>query len=323
MSKKPAPTAISDLQEPLSGLRNSFIRLTKDHRPELWKYCYTLTGNAFDAEDLVQDTLLRAFAKLAYLGQALNPRAYLFRMATNYWLNQHKKKRVQLININYAEDISDPGTEAVDMEELMEWLVVTLAPKQLVVFLLSQSFDFSNKEIADMLETSEGTIKSYLHRARKTLATGIKNSNTNKRPTVSGSRPDSLVVRKYIEAFNRMDAEALLELIDEQASTTITGDWIEFGKEQIKKFSLYYWSLDKVEKWAEYGLLDGIPVIFGYRKNQEGEKCLREIIRLEHDEEKIYSVSWNFFTVDLIKYAAAKLGVACMVEGYQYEVQDV
>lgn len=312
-------SAINDLQEPITGLRQAFIRLTEEHRPALWKYCYRLTGNALDAEDLVQDTLLRAFAKLGYLGQALNPKAYLFRMATNFWLNQAKRKTIPVSDQGMPEQLADTTAEKEDISEVMEWLIELLPPKQRIAFLLSSSFDFSNKEIADLMGTSEGTIKSYLHRARKTLATEVRQKKEAERPTRTGLPAPDALIKKYISAFNNMDVDGLLGLLDEQATTTITGDWMEMGREQIKNFSLHFWALDKVEKWAEYGYLDGTPVLFGYRRNQNGEKCLREVIRLEYDNQSIYAVSWNYFTRDLIQYAAEKLGVPYLVEGYQYE----
>lgn len=315
-------TEIKELQEPITGLRNVFIKLTEAHRPALWKYCYKLTGNALDAEDLVQDTLLRAFAKLGYLGQALNPKAYLFRMATNCWLNQTKKKSILITNDDDTAEVPELVNEKEDITEVIEWLIVLLPPKQRIVFLLSTSFDFTNKEIAELMGTSEGTIKSYLYRARKTLAVEVKNKHDFERPTKTGITSSDQLVGKYLTAFNNLDVEGLLALLDEQATTTITGDWMEMGKEQIRNFSLHFWALDKVEKWAEYGLLDGVPVIYGFRKNAVGDKCLREVIRLEHDDHHIYSIQWNFFTKDLIQYAAEKLGVPYIVEGYQFEAES-
>lgn len=310
---------IKDLQQPLTGLRNVFIRLTEEHRPALWKYCHRLTGNALDAEDLVQDTLLRAFAKLAYLGQALNPRAYLFRMATNCWLNQNEKKTLPIATSVLSDQIEDAAIEEQDISEAMEWLVRFLPPKQRVAFLLSTSFDFSHKAIADLMGTSEGTVKSYLYRARKTLAAEGKRNHENDKPTVTGLAAPNELVKKYLSAFNNFDVDSLLSLMDENATSTITGDWMEMGKEEIKNNSLHYWALDTVEKWAEFGYLDGVPVIYGFRKNEAGENSLREIIRLQHDDKSIYAVDWHFFTRDLVQYAAAKLGLPCIVEGYQYE----
>ena len=317
------PNDLRELQEPMTALKQKFIFLTEEYRPALWQYCHRLTGSAFDAEDLVQDTLLRAFAKLGYLGQALNPKAYLFRMASNLWINQNKKRMP--IQIETQMDFADePNEQQEDITDLMEWLINILPQKQRVVFLLSSSFDFTNKEIAEMIGTSEGTIKSYLHRARRTLAADLKKKEKTGKTTHIAKEPvTNDLVKRYINAFNDLNATEILSLLDDQATTTITGDWIELGKEQSEKFSLYYWQLDPVEKWLEFGYVDGIPALFGMRKNADGKVCLREVIRLRHDEEKIYEVQWHFFTIDLIRYVAKKLGIPAMVEGYQYNEKSV
>ena|SRR5690625_6547681 len=69
------------------------------YRSELWNYCRKITGSPWDAEDLLQDTLLKAFASLSALSHRAQPiqtRAYLFRVATNHWIDQCRKNKVQL-----------------------------------------------------------------------------------------------------------------------------------------------------------------------------------------------------------------------------------
>ena len=72
-----------------------FLQRTESLRPVLHRYCRSLTGSVWDAEDLVQDTLLRGFAKLGEFSNPIdNPKAYLFRIATNLWVD-----RVRLVEI--------------------------------------------------------------------------------------------------------------------------------------------------------------------------------------------------------------------------------
>ncbi len=311
---------IQDLQKPITDLRYQFINLTEPHRRTLWSYCLKITGNALDAEDLVQDTLLRAFAKLGYLGQALNVRAYLFKMATNIWIKQYNKRKLRepdaLSNIELEHNETKLSNE---LGEVMEWLIELLPPKQRATFILSSSFEFSNKEIAELLVTSEGTVKSYLHRARKVIADAVANGKISSKKTVIYDKVDDPVIEKYIKAFNSGDVEGLLFLMDENATTRLLGDWEEYGKEQIKNNSLHFWSLEKIERLARFGFLDDEPVIFGFRKNDEGDTVLREIIKLSHDGNLIQTMDWYYFSVELIKYAAKKLRVPYLVQGYQYQ----
>src|SRR6266404_8240376 len=69
-----------------------FLQRTEPCRPELHRYCRALTGSVWDAEDLVQDTLLRAFAKLGEVSLRIdNPKAYLFRIASNLWVDHFRR----------------------------------------------------------------------------------------------------------------------------------------------------------------------------------------------------------------------------------------
>ena len=81
-----------DVAGPLRTLRARFDSEVLPYRPDLWRYCQRLTGSAWDAEDLVQDTLQRAFAGLASLWQPVHPRAWLFRIATNLWIDRYRRE---------------------------------------------------------------------------------------------------------------------------------------------------------------------------------------------------------------------------------------
>src|SRR5689334_18800903 len=83
-------------------LRGEFLDMIEVVRPALWRYCLRLTGSPWDAEDLVQDTLVRAFGRLAQNWQPTNPRSYLFRIATNGWLDS--RKAAPMLAIDDAAD---------------------------------------------------------------------------------------------------------------------------------------------------------------------------------------------------------------------------
>lgn len=307
---------LHDLQQPVTDLRRRFIELTEPHREALWSYAHRITGNAIDAEDLVQDTLLRAFAKLGYLGQALHVRAYLFKMATHIWIRQQMRNPAWETETMIPDDQGESPLCSFELGDILGWLIQVLPPKQRACFLLSTSFDFSNKEIAEMLQTTEGTIKSYLHRARKTLAARATQTNPTKETCLYNEVPPG-VLQQYVRAFQAGDVAGLLHLIDEDASMHIMGDWEEYGKTQIKNNSLHYWSQERLERKAVYGMLDGMPVLFGLRKDASGDMVLRELMRIHHNGTSIQSIHWYYFSLDLIRYAAAELGMACITEGYQ------
>ncbi|MBI3799157.1 MAG: RNA polymerase sigma factor [Deltaproteobacteria bacterium] len=80
-----------DLTQEIQQAWHRFLQRTEPLRPDLHRYCRALTGAVWDAEDLVQDTLLRAFAKLGEMGDKIdNPKAYLFRIASNLWVDHFR-----------------------------------------------------------------------------------------------------------------------------------------------------------------------------------------------------------------------------------------
>ncbi|MBL8742001.1 MAG: RNA polymerase sigma factor, partial [Myxococcales bacterium] len=85
-------TEASDLPKRIEEPWRVFLQTFEPLRPELHRYCRHLTGSAWDAEDLVQEALARAFVTLAQMGEApASPRAWLFRVASNAWIDQARR----------------------------------------------------------------------------------------------------------------------------------------------------------------------------------------------------------------------------------------
>jgi RNA polymerase sigma-70 factor, ECF subfamily len=105
-------------------LGHRFVERTEPLRPGLHRYCRSLTGSVWDAEDLVQDTLLRAFAKLGEIRQEIaSPKAYLLRIASNLWIDRVRRPEAPAPNpIATAEDPSRPVEVRDAARELMSWL---------------------------------------------------------------------------------------------------------------------------------------------------------------------------------------------------------
>lgn len=313
-------SATDQFGKTLRDLRNRFVLLTSPHRSALWNYCLKLTGSPWDAEDLLQDTLMKSFSRMALLGQALDLRAYLFRIASNTWIDQTRRMKMALDELESAEAIPTPQDAATDAEsrEAMEILVSTLPPRQRVILLLADMFDFTISEIASMVDATQGAVKSALHRARgslKELQAGAPELHRAR----TGLTPPPLVER-YLDAFNRRDPEALVALLDKEAINEIVGDWEEHGIDMMRSSSLHYWSLERGKIWAEYGTLFGRPVLFGFREDRGHPKVLAEILTLETAENKVISQKWYFFSPELLSYAAGLLGVPAKTWGYTFDL---
>src|ERR1700722_11897836 len=153
------------------SLRSSwqgFLDTYEALRPELYRYCRHLTRSPWDAEDLAQDTMARAFVTLGQMGEAPpNPRAWLFRVASNLWLDQLRKRRRE-------EPLGEHegGTGALDPHaprEAAGTLFGQLSPQERAAVVLKEVFDLSLEEIAEALSTTPGAVKAALHRGRGKL----------------------------------------------------------------------------------------------------------------------------------------------------------
>ena len=198
----------------------------------------------------------------------------------------------------------------------MEHLVGALPPRQRVVFLLTEVFRFTAAEAAAMLNMTEGAVKAALHRARA----GLKGATPEQaRPTRAAIAPPSAVVAKYLEAFNRRDPDGIAALLTDGATCDIVECGVEYGKEVIRKYSLTDWAMEENIQWAEYGELDGEPVVFIYMRTAEHERALSWMIRLTTVDDQITAIDGYFFTPEIIRYAAARLGVPEVAWGYIYK----
>jgi RNA polymerase sigma-70 factor (ECF subfamily) len=213
----------------------------EQHRLELRGYCYRMLGSAFDAEDAVQETLVRAWrARERFEGRAAL-RTWLYRIATNVCLDALKgrERRARPMDLGPAgepllENLrtlpeeawlgpvpdalvapDDPAEAAVSRDTLRLAFVATLQhlpARQRAALILCEVLRWQASEVAELLETSVASVNSALQRARATLA---------ERDTTGPAQPlgadDQALLERYVAAFERYDMEALTELIREDA----------------------------------------------------------------------------------------------------------
>src|SRR5690606_9526225 len=153
------------------SIRAPFRKVTEEFeplRPELYRYCRYLTGAPWDAEDLVQETLIRAFVVWGTRHDAPeHPKAWVFKVASNRRMSICEKRReVPTAELLGATSMPvDPKAT----REAAATLVGGLAPQERAALVLKEVFEFSLDEIAALLSTSLGAVKSALHRARGKL----------------------------------------------------------------------------------------------------------------------------------------------------------
>ncbi|MFS0723778.1 RNA polymerase sigma factor [Paenibacillus sp. 1P07SE] len=186
-------------------------------RTKLYSYCLSLTRSPADAEDLVQETLLKAEARRQRRGDHVNPEALLLRMAKNTWIDGLRRtavfRDVVERKLRHQEKYGAVGAEA-DMERMeaaFHVLMRDLSPPQRTVLLMREVLGYSAAECADHLGTTEGAVKSLLHRARHALAPArAEGAEAYEEALLDEGAPD---YGELVEAYVRGDIERLLRLI--------------------------------------------------------------------------------------------------------------
>jgi RNA polymerase sigma-70 factor, ECF subfamily len=304
---------LQDLQQPVREMHQRFHELIEPLRPDLYRYFLSLCGSPFDAEDLVQETLTRAFGRLFQFYQPLEARKYIFRMATNLWIDQQRRAR----KIRFEPFEVDPGSSAfnpetsVDTHAALERAVDLLEPRQRVALLLKDVLGFSLDEIATFLETTPGAVKALLHRGR------VRVSSTP--AETAPSTPDPAVTRlaqAYADRFTAQDWDGLVSLLRQDATATIVGVDEEHGRDYIRGTSIQDTSLNILPgQRAEATLLDGEPVILHLFRPDEGQEGLRSVIRISTDGHDITHVRDYWYCPDVVREVAARLNLRAAPSG--------
>jgi RNA polymerase sigma-70 factor (ECF subfamily) len=221
----------------------------EQHRGELTGYCYRMLGSPFDAEDAVQETLVRAWRNLARFEGRSTLRSWVFSIATNDCLDMlnGRERRARPMdlgpamepvasNLNVLPEVTwiepipdamavpddgDPADVAVARETIRLAFVAALQhlpPRQRAVLILCEVLRWQASEVAELLDTSVASVNSALQRSRATLAASELTPATT--PPQLGDADRALLAR-YVEAFERYDMDALTSLIQEDAQQSM------------------------------------------------------------------------------------------------------
>jgi RNA polymerase sigma-70 factor, ECF subfamily len=227
-----------------AGDRDAFAALFDRHRRELQVHCYRMLGSFAEAEDVVQETFVRAWRGIDRFEASASVRAWLYRIATNACLDalrQRGRRRVLPFDVMdpvrsdrplpeagdelwlepfpgrlLSDLVSDPG-ETVVQRETIELVFLAaiqhLPPRQRAVFLARDVLGWSAKATATLLGTSEASVKSALQRARATIKEQLPERRDDWGPAAEVSAEERGVLRRYIDAHQRDDIEALAETL--------------------------------------------------------------------------------------------------------------
>ena len=267
-------------------------------RKELFGYCHKLTRNIWDAEDLVQETLLTGFGMAArgdFHGESSpvrNIKAYLFRTATNAWLDIQRKQARQQSVVGEPEDSRKDIDPTTAMDAISKAVVVT-SPQEFVAILLKDVYDFTLEEVADFIGTTKGTVKSALSRARQKMREESEVIQITD-PTVKA------LVQKYVDAINTQDIDQVIELMSEKVQIKVCNVGGGRGREGI-------WTRKSlVAVNAVYGECDGEPVVLMFKTGDNN--ILNDVLRLEGDENTVTRIIDHCYAPETLQYVAKMLG---------------
>jgi RNA polymerase sigma-70 factor (ECF subfamily) len=249
----------------MAEARARFMDLVADVRPELHRYCARMTGNVFDGEDIVQDTLAKAYFALTEMYEPPPIRAWLFAIAHNTamdFLRRYDHKHVDLVanvpDIAGAEDAPpDP-----DLVETALTAFVSLPPVQRSAVVLKDVLGHSLEETAATMGSTVQAVKGALVRARANLARAATST-----PSASGEELKNL--KRYADLFNARDWDGLRALLGEEARLDLVNRSQRRGSATAEYFSRYAEITATEDLRTEVGRADGVPVIAIYRPGSE------------------------------------------------------
>lgn len=239
----------------------------EQYRPELTAYCYRMLGSAFEADDAVQDTMIRAWRASGSFEGRSSLRSWLYRIATNVCLDSlnGRNRRARPMDLGPASPadtiLAPPLPEVTWLGPIPDGRVVTsgsdpadvagtrasirlafvaalqhLPPRQRAVLILREVLRWKATEVAELLDTSVASVNSALQRARATLAENNVSESDTEAPM---DEAQQALLARYVDAFQRYDIESLTALIAEDAIQSMPpiAMWLS-GREEIFSFWL-------------------------------------------------------------------------------------
>ena len=290
------------------------------HRAPLTGHCYRMLGSAFDAEDAVQETMVRAWQGLDRFEGRSSLRTWLYRIATNVCLDalSDRSRRVRPMEegpngsvedhletrerTHWLEPIPDARVlpsdanpfELTALRQSIRLAFVSalqhLPPRQRAALLLSEVVGWSAAEVAECLDMSVAAVNSALQRARATIAA----RNGNATAASESLSPDEVqLLDRYVDAFQNYDVDALVSLLREDATLSMPPYtlWLR-GPATIRE-----WLLGRGAGCRGSRLVptqaSGAPSFGQYRPAPGGGHAPWALIVLELERDRI--VSWNSF----------------------------
>ncbi|MGW5675085.1 sigma-70 family RNA polymerase sigma factor [Streptomyces sp. NPDC003860] len=268
------------------------------YRRELTGYCYRMLGSSFEAEDAVQDTMVRAWRSVEKFEGRSSLRSWLYRIATNVCLDMLNagKRRARPMDLSdptpvaqaqlssrpeatwlepvpdgrVLPSVADPAETAVERETIRLAFVAALQhlpPKQRAVLILREVLAWKASEVAELLGTTVASVNSALQRARATLAESPPAPSDQADPLDEEQRE---LLERYVAAFEGYDMEALTAVLHDDATLSMPPYdlWLQ-GHENIVGWMLGVGSVCRGSKLVPT-VANGMPAFAHYHEAEDG-----------------------------------------------------
>jgi RNA polymerase sigma-70 factor (ECF subfamily) len=264
------------LETAKDGNEDAYRRLVEPHRSELHAHCYRMLGSVQDAEDALQEALVRAWRGLPKFEGRSSLRSWLYRIATNTSLDAIERRPKRVLPMDYGPPadphggVGEPMVESVWIEpypdetlgiedgyaspdaryeqreavELAFIAALQLLPaNQRAVLIVREVLGFSAQETAGMLDTSVASVNSALQRARATIEKKLPDQSQQETLGSLGDERLREIVEQYADAWERNDVDTVVSMLAEDAAFTMPpmARWFQ-GHDGIRGF-LERWSM--------------------------------------------------------------------------------
>ena len=247
----------------LARARAEFENLIKEVRPDLHRYVAHMIGSVVDAEDIVQESLAKAYYSLTETISESNLRGWLFRVAHNKaidHLRRYDNKNIEQLDEQLLIAEPDLPLEERELVAIALSAFVKLAPRQRASVILKDVLGYSLVEISEILNATVPEIKALLHRGRtrlRELAPSVERSAT------SLDEHDQQLLAQYAALFNARDFEAVRAMLAEEVRVDVIGRAKLFGVDDV--VNNYFHNYQQTHDWhLSPGSVEGRPAILVY-----------------------------------------------------------
>src|SRR6266516_4330032 len=290
------------------GDGDAYGRLVAPYRTELHAHCYRMLGSVHDAEDALQDALLRAWRGISHFEGRSSLRSWLYRIATNTSLDMIARRPKRVLPAGYGpatdprEGPGEPVVESVWLEPYPDELLgledgfaapearyerresVELAfiaamqhlpATQRAVLILREVLGFSAREVAETLDTTVASVNSALQRARAAVEERVPERSQQATLRALGDEAVRELVDRYVDAWERCDVDAVAAMLAEDATFAMPplATWYR-GREEIAIW-MAGWPLSGAWRWRTVSVrANGQPALGFYSWDPEAEAYL-------------------------------------------------